>query len=106
MPSTADQFDIRCAFGVAGLLGEFNGAGVLAAADVHVAARIGDLLEEGDEAVRLAAALAVRAPRIGHVHVDLATIRDTATVETVDPDDEPVDIGALPWPDGDWVDRV
>jgi exodeoxyribonuclease V alpha subunit len=106
MPSTADPFDVRRALGAGGLLGEFNTAGVLAAADVHVAARIGDLLGEADEAVRLAAALAVRAPRIGHVHVDLATIRDTATVEASDPDDEPVDIGALPWPDGDWVDRV
>jgi exodeoxyribonuclease V alpha subunit len=106
MPSTADPFDVRRALGAGGLLGEFNTAGVLAAADVHVAARIGDLLGEADEAVRLAAALAVRAPRIGHVHVDLATIRDTATVESSDPDEEPVDLGALPWPDGDWVDRV
>ncbi|MEA2124049.1 MAG: exodeoxyribonuclease alpha subunit [Solirubrobacteraceae bacterium] len=106
MPSTADPFDVRRAFGATGLLAEFNAAGVLAAADVHVARRIGDLLGEGDESVRLAAALAVRAPRIGHVHVDLATIRDTATVETADPDEEPVDLGALPWPDDDWVGRV
>ncbi|HET6547630.1 MAG TPA: exodeoxyribonuclease V subunit alpha, partial [Solirubrobacter sp.] len=76
-------------------------AGVLAAADVHVAVRLSELTGEGDEAVTLATALAVRAPRLGHVYVDLATIRDTATVDT----DEPVDLSELPWPD-DWVRRV
>ena len=51
----------------------------------------------------LAAALAVRAPRIGHVLVDLATIRDIATVDT----DEPVDLSELPWPEPeDWMGRV
>ena len=44
--------------------------------------------------MRLAVALAVRGPRLGHVFVDLATIRDTASVES----DEPVDLSALPWP--------
>ncbi len=33
-------------------------------------------------------------PRLGHVFVDLATVRDTAAVES----DEPVDLSALPWP--------
>ncbi|HEX6381358.1 MAG TPA: exodeoxyribonuclease V subunit alpha, partial [Acidimicrobiia bacterium] len=48
----------------------------------------------------LAAALAVRAPRLGHVHVDLATVRHTATVDS----DVPVDLQALPWPDPrEWV---
>ena len=40
--------------------------------------------------MRLASALAVRGPRLGHVFVDLATIRDTASVES----DEPVDLSA------------
>ncbi|HEY7077933.1 MAG TPA: hypothetical protein VH418_21295, partial [Solirubrobacteraceae bacterium] len=62
----------------AGLLREFNAAGVLAAADVHVALRLSELAGARDDAVALAAALAVRAPRLGHVHVDLAGIRDTA----------------------------
>ena len=53
------------------------------------------LAGETDEAVPLAVALAVRAPRLGHVFVDLATMRDTASVES----DEPVDLSALPWPD-------
>ena len=43
----------------------------------------------------------MRAPRLGHVCVDLATIRDTATVDA----DEPVDLRALPWPDADGLDR-
>src|SRR3954469_18574187 len=89
-----DPFDVRRAVGARGLLRTFNDAGVLAAADVHVAVRLGDLVRSDDDAVRLAAALAVRAPRVGHVFVDLATIHATATVDV----DEPVDLAALPWP--------
>jgi exodeoxyribonuclease V alpha subunit len=97
-----DRFDVRRVLRApSALLREFNEAGVLAAADVHVAARLCALSEERDEAVALAAAFAVRAPRLGHVHVDLATIRDTATVDT----DEPVDLSTLPWPER-WVERV
>ena len=55
----------------------FNEAGVLAAADVHVAARLAGAGRRGRPDVALAAALAVRAPRLGHVYVDLATVRDT-----------------------------
>jgi exodeoxyribonuclease V alpha subunit len=84
-----------------GVLREFNEAGVLAPADVHVAQRLAALAGEQDERVELAAALAVRAPRLGHVYVDLATIRETATVDV----EEPVDLAALPWP-GDWTEAV
>jgi exodeoxyribonuclease V alpha subunit len=95
--------DARLVVGAAGLLREFNEAGVLAPADVHVARRLAELAGEDDEAVQLAAALAVRGPRLGHVCVDLATIRDTATVDV----EEPVDLSALPWPDPDeWVERL
>jgi exodeoxyribonuclease V alpha subunit len=95
--------EARVATRASGLLREFNEAGVLAPADVHVARRLAALVPATDESVALAVALAVRAPRIGHVYVDLATIRDTATVDT----DEPVDISALPWPDADeWIARV
>jgi exodeoxyribonuclease V alpha subunit len=93
--------DARLVIGADGLLREFNAAGVLAPADVHVARRLAQLAGEDDEAVQLAAALAVRGPRLGHVCVDLATIRDTATVDV----EEPVDVSALPWPD-DWLERV
>ena len=100
---SADRRSVRGAAGVAprrGLLRAFNDVGVLAAADVHVAARLAELVGEESEAVLLALALAVRGPRLGHVFVDLATIRDTASVES----DEPVDLSALPWPSvDDWV---
>ena len=78
----------------AALLRAFNDAGVLAAADVHVARRLAELAGEDDEQVALAAALAVRGPRLGHVRVDLASIRETATAEG----EEAVDVAALPWP--------
>ncbi|HEX8157435.1 MAG TPA: exodeoxyribonuclease V subunit alpha [Solirubrobacteraceae bacterium] len=98
-----DPFDVRRARRAPGLLREFNDAGVLAAADVHVALRLAGLCGEDDESVLLAAALAVRAPRLGHVYVDLATIRDTAAVET----DEPVDLSRLRWPaNGPWAQRL
>ncbi|HEV7805208.1 MAG TPA: exodeoxyribonuclease V subunit alpha [Solirubrobacteraceae bacterium] len=99
----SDPFDVRRARHAPGLLRAFNDAGVLTAADVHVAVRVTGLSGEHDDGVLLAAALAVRAPRLGHVYVDLATIRDTAAVET----DEPVDLASLPWPPpGGWVMRV
>jgi exodeoxyribonuclease V alpha subunit len=87
--------EARIAMRATGLLREFNQAGVLAPSDVHVARRLGELAGERDEAVRLAAALAVRAPRLGSVFADLSTIRETATADV----DEPVDVAALPWPE-------
>src|SRR6201996_4263397 len=98
-----DPFEARFARHASGLLRQFNEAGVVAAADVHVARWLARLGGESDETVLLAVALAVRGPRLGHVHVDLASIRDTAAVDT----EEPVDLSALPWPDVDeWVQRV
>jgi exodeoxyribonuclease V alpha subunit len=96
-----DPFDTRLALGATGLLHAFNVAGVLSAADVHVAQRLGRLAGEPDEAALLAAAFAARAPRLAHVCVDLATARERVAVDT----DLPVDVGALPWPGG-WVDTV
>jgi exodeoxyribonuclease V alpha subunit len=93
----------RFVLAASGLLREFNQAGVLDAADVHVARRLGGLAGERDEAVLLAVALAVRAPRLGHVHVDLGQIRDTAAVDA----EEPVDLDTLEWPDPPgWIARV
>jgi exodeoxyribonuclease V alpha subunit len=98
-----DLFDARLARGASGLLREFNQAGVLSAADLHVARRLGALGGEDDETVLLAVALAVRGPRLGHVHVDLQRIRGTVAVEAEDP----VDLEALPWPSpAEWVARV
>jgi len=98
-----DPFDARRAFGATGLLAEFNVAGVLTAGDVHVAQRLGELLGESDEQVLLAAAFAVRAPRMGHVCVDLSTVIGTVTVDA----EVPVDLDRLPWPDAaSWAGRV
>ena len=84
-------------------LGQFNRAGVLVAADIHVATALGRLGGDDDELVALAVALAVRAPRVGHVLVDLATIRQTAVVSF----EEDADLAGLPWPPvGTWLDRV
>ena len=90
-----DAFDPRLATAAGGLLRPFNEIGLLAAADVHVATRLSRLGKDESETVALAAALAVRAPRLGHVFVDVATVRDTASVES----EEPVDLFALPWPE-------
>lgn len=100
MSALADPFEPRRAARAAGPLREFNEIGVLSAADVHVAARLTELVAEESETVALAVALAVRGPRLGNVFVDLATIRDTASVES----DEPVDLSELPWPETDeWL---
>lgn len=64
----------RIAQRATGVLAVFNRAGVLEAADVHVALRLGALGEEGDETVLLAVALAVRAARLGAVCVALGSV--------------------------------
>jgi len=92
---TVDLTDVRYAARATGTLAAFNRAGVLTAADVHVAATLGRLAGEGDDRVLLAAAFAVRGVRLGSVCVDLSEVRRTATADT----EEPVDLDALPWPD-------
>ncbi|WP_423464316.1 exodeoxyribonuclease V subunit alpha [Promicromonospora sp. MS192] len=101
-----DPHDARRALGATGLLRTFNDAGVLTAADVHVARRTADAAGEDDETVRLAVALAVRAVRQGSVCVDLGGFDDGGV-----PDSASVGAGAddtpLPWPAADgWLDRV
>lgn len=97
------EWDPRRAVSAAGLLAIFNAAGVLDAGDVHVASRLGARCGERDEAVLLACALAVRAPRLGHVCIDLERVAQTVTVDA----DRPVRIAELPWPEpGDWRARM
>ncbi len=76
------------------MLRAFNDAGILSTSDVHVALRLARLSGADDEVVSLGAAFAARAPRLGNVCVDLATIHATADADT----DAPGDIAALPWP--------
>ena len=95
--------ELVAGLGPGSLLGCFNRAGLLAPADVHVAMTLGRLGGDPDELVALAAALAVRAPRKGHVLVDLATVSATATVEAGDD----TQLVGLPWPDlATWLERL
>jgi exodeoxyribonuclease V alpha subunit len=92
-----DPHDRRRALAAPGLLAIFNRPDLLGAADVHVALRMGVLLEESDEQVLLAAALAVRAVRQGSVCLDLATVADLPLEDAT----------VLPWPEvSQWVERV
>nr|WP_165865530.1 exodeoxyribonuclease V subunit alpha [Vallicoccus soli] len=88
-----DPYDVRRARGADAALRPYNEAGLLEAADVHVAQRLGELGGEPDPAVRLAVALAVRAVRGGSTCVAL---------------DEPPRLAPeLPWPDpAAWVRAV
>jgi exodeoxyribonuclease V alpha subunit len=79
--------DRRIARSASGLLRTFNEAGVFTAGDLHVANRVGAVLDVPDDELLLAVALAVRAVRGGSVCVDLTSVPDLA------PD--------LPWPDPD-----
>jgi exodeoxyribonuclease V alpha subunit len=90
---TEDASDARWARGATGLLADFNAAGVLTSADIHVATRTAELAGEADDEVRLAVALAVRAARQGSVCVDLGVVRDQ--------------LDDLAWPAADgWLARV
>ncbi len=93
-----DRFDPVVALGAAGSLQAFNRAGLLAASDVHVAARLTSLGGVSDELVLLGTAFAARAPRLGHVCVDLAAIEGTASTEFASDADADADVDALPWP--------
>jgi exodeoxyribonuclease V alpha subunit len=104
-PAGVDHCDVSIVYGSGGypLLQQFNQAGILGPADVHTAARLMTMGNESDEVVALALALAVRAPRVGHVSIDLATVRTVAGAEVADD----VDVDALAWPEPDgWLERV
>ncbi len=91
---TDDAADRRYALGMTGVLGRFNAAGVLEAADVHTAARIRALADEPDDEAALALAFVVRQLRHGSVCLDLAAL-------TADPLPE-----GLAWPAAGWARRV
>ena len=87
----------RC--GRPGCCATFNAAGVLSAADVHVAQRLGRLGGEPDERVLLAAALAVRAVRHG---LGVRRPRDgPRDAPTADEESTRSTLDALPWPEPD-----
>ena len=89
--------------GASGLLAAFNDAGALSPLEVHAATVISRLCGESDHAVMLAAALAVRGTRFGHVCIRLERQREAMVIEGQPP--EVVD--ALPWPDPEeWTAAV
>lgn len=89
--SSEDRWDSRSAATGTGALATFNDAGVLSAADVHVAQRVCGIVNDVDEDVRLAVALTVRAIRHGSVCLRLDELDR-------DPD--------LSWPDSGWLAKV
>ena len=90
-----DPADWRQVAGAGGLLRAFNEAGVIDAADVHVARRLTALADESNPVVALAVAMAVRALRGGSVCVDLRSAEAQAGVP------------GLPWPSADdWLAAV
>ncbi|QWZ09255.1 exodeoxyribonuclease V subunit alpha [Nocardioides panacis] len=93
--TTVDPFDAQQVRRATGPLADFNRVGVLGAADVHVATRLGRLGPETDTSVLLAVALTVRALRHGSVCLDLATVAQVTAVEGVDR----AVVAALPWPE-------
>ncbi|HET9058799.1 MAG TPA: exodeoxyribonuclease V subunit alpha [Acidimicrobiales bacterium] len=88
------------------LMDMFNRAGVISSGDVHVARVIARLGGGAPEEVLLAVALAARAPRMGHVLVDLGQVHVTAVPDAV-PGGSDLDPADLPWPSpGPWVEQV
>jgi exodeoxyribonuclease V alpha subunit len=99
----SDRFAPEIALRAPALLRAFNNAGVIVAADVHTSRLLARLAGVTDEAVMLALALAVRAPRTGHVFVDLAQAPDTC----LPAEDSGVQPATLPWPEPEaWLAAV
>ena len=74
-------------------------AGVLDAAEVHIASSLAARAGESRPHVVLALALAVAAPRSGHVALDPAHVRESAMREAERVDDVSRDeVAGLPWP--------
>lgn len=94
-PETIDPADRRLAASAGELLRLFNDAGVLEAADVHVAQRLTAMAGESEPAVALALALVVRALRGGSVCVDLESVQAQVGMDD------------LPWPSApQWLAAV
>ncbi|HNA99402.1 MAG TPA: exodeoxyribonuclease V subunit alpha, partial [Marmoricola sp.] len=100
------NFDRGLARRATGLLAQFNQAGLIGAADVHVASRLGAILEVADEQVLLALALTVAATRAGSVCLDLDTAAETQLPHLAG-SDEALQPSAMPWPEpAQWLARV
>jgi len=94
--------DPNIVVGAGGLLAVFNDEGVLGPLDVLSAMTIGRTEGENKPDVLLAAALAVRGTRYGHVCIRLGAQRDAVFVDG----QEAVATDALPWPDTEAWNRA
>ncbi len=81
--------------------------GVLAPGDLAAVELVAERFGERDPQVRLALALAIRAPRVGHAGVDLARVREQVEAELA-LGGAAEDDAARPWPDDPaaWLARV
>jgi len=97
--------------GTVAFLHPFVDAGVFTAAEVHVTAALARCSPGVPDAVLLAAAIAVRGTRLGHVCIDVTQIPSNVVLDiapnrspaapptdATGPDAAPVDIASLPWP--------
>lgn len=90
-----DRHDRRLALGAVGDLADLNVAGVLDAADVHVATRLAQLTEESDPLARITLALLVRSAREGSTSLDPDDARELLAGDAAgDEADDPTDDGA------------
>jgi exodeoxyribonuclease V alpha subunit len=81
------------------LIRQFRQQGLLSSLDRQLAIRLGRLSSETDESVLLAAALASRAPRHGHICVEIQSVSQRLV-----PDEAETE---LPWPDPPiWLDAL
>ena len=91
------EHDRRLALSATGVLAEFNRAGVITAADVHIASTLARVTHEQDGDAVLATALANRAVRTGSVAVELTTLATAGRQSLPD----------LPWPEPQgWAESV
>lgn len=84
-------------------LGKYYEAGILASVDVQVVARLSRMSKETRPKVLLALALAVRAPRHGHICVDLLRVAESLKPDMDDEEPAP----SFDWPEPTkWVQDV
>lgn len=100
-----DRYDRRLALGATGELADLNVAGVIEAADVHVATRLAQLVEEGDDLARVTLALVVRAAREGSTSLDPEHARELLTESHEDVEEPPAAPIELPSTE-EWLQRV
>ncbi|MDN5716747.1 MAG: exodeoxyribonuclease V subunit alpha [Janibacter sp.] len=109
MTDVLDRYDRRLARTATGELADLNASGAIEAADVHVAARLAELVDESDPLVRVTLALTVRAAREGSTSLDPEHARELLAEAGRDGTDgdgpEAVPPFELP-PTNAWLDRV